>query len=129
MRFDVQDLAVAGEQFYDVATLFEALHDLSHPVEALTAIRAALRPGGALLVPDERAAEEFTAPGDAAERFFYGASLMVCLPGSLADGGVGTGAAIRPDTVRRYAAGAGFPSCHVADVEDVFLRFFVLRTD
>jgi SAM-dependent methyltransferase len=129
VRFDVQDLAVAGEESYDVATLFEALHDLSHPVEALTAIRAALRPGGALLVADERAAEDFTAPGDAAERFFYGASLMVCLPGSLADGGVGTGAAIRPDTVRRYAEGAGFRSCHVADVEDVFLRFFVLRTD
>jgi SAM-dependent methyltransferase len=128
VRFDVRDLAATGEEPYDVATLFEALHDLSHPVEALTAIRSSLRPGGVLLVGDERAAEAFTAPGDAAERLFYGASLMVCLPGSLADEGVGTGAAIRPDTVRRYAEEAGFVSCEVVDVENPFLRFFLLRT-
>jgi SAM-dependent methyltransferase len=128
VRFDVRDLAAATEEPYDVATMFEALHDLSHPVEVLTAIRASLRPGGALLLADERAAEEFTAPGDAAERLFYGASLMVCLPGSLADAGVGTGAAIRPDTVRRYAEEAGFSSCDVVDIEHMLLRFFILRT-
>jgi 2-polyprenyl-3-methyl-5-hydroxy-6-metoxy-1,4-benzoquinol methylase len=129
VRFDARDLAEAGGQRYDVATMFEALHDLPHPVEALAAIRTSLRPGGVLLVADEAAAEEFTAPGDAAERFFYGSSVLICLPGSLADGGVGTGAAIRPATVRRYADEAGFASCDVADVESDFFRFYVLRTN
>jgi SAM-dependent methyltransferase len=128
VRFDVGDLAAAGEGSYDVATMFEALHDLPHPVEALTAIRASLRPGGVLLVADERAAEQFTAPGDPAERLFYGASVTVCLPGSLADGGIGTGAAIRPATVRRYAEDAGFASCRVADVDSDLFRFYVLGT-
>src|SRR4051794_5981548 len=127
VRFDVRDLAAATEEPYDVATMFETLHDLSHHVEVLTAIRASLRPGGALLLADERAAEEFTAPGDPAERLLYGASLMVCLPGSLADAGVDTGAAIRPDTVRRYAEEAGF-SCDVVDIEHMLLRFFILQT-
>jgi hypothetical protein len=54
---------------------------------------------------------------------------MVCLPGSLADSGVGTGAAIRPDTVLRYAGQAGFASCEVADVDSELFRFYVLRTD
>jgi hypothetical protein len=80
-----------------------------------------------LLIADERAAEEFTAPGDMTERLFYGSSLVICLPGSLADGGVGTGAAIRPDTVRRYAEQAGFASCEIADVEHMLFRFYVLR--
>ena len=121
------DLSEPAEQPYDAATMFEALHDLSHPVQVLTSIRQSLVPGGVLLVADEKAAEEFTAPGDPFERLFYGSSLLVCLPGSLADGGVGTGAAIRPTTVRQYAADAGFVSCEVAEIEHMMFRFYLLR--
>jgi 2-polyprenyl-3-methyl-5-hydroxy-6-metoxy-1,4-benzoquinol methylase len=128
VEFEVCDLGEAAEEVYDVATMFEALHDLSHPVRVLTAARRSLAPGGVLLIADERAAEEFTAPGDPFERLFYGSSVLVCLPGSLADGGVGTGAAIRPATVRRYAEEAGFASCEVADIEHPLFRFYVLRS-
>jgi SAM-dependent methyltransferase len=127
VRFEVCDLSEPAEEPYDVLTMFEALHDLSHPVQVLTAARRSLVAGGVLLIADERAAEEFTAPGDPPERLFYGSSLMVCLPGSLADGGVGTGAAIRPATVRRYAEQAGFASCRIADIEHMLFRFYVLR--
>jgi SAM-dependent methyltransferase len=127
VRFEVCDLAAPAGEPYDVITMFEALHDLGHPVQVLTAARRSLVPGGVLLVADERAAEEFTAPGGPTERLFYGSSLVICLPGSLADGGVGTGAAIRPATVRRYAEQAGFASCEIADVEHMLFRFYVLR--
>ncbi len=127
VEFEVCDLSVPSEEKYDAATMFEALHDLSHPVRVLTSIRQSLVPGGVLLVADERAAEEFTAPGDPVERLFYGSSLLICLPGSLADGGVGTGAAIRPSTVRQYAADAGFASCEVAEIEHMMFRFYLLR--
>jgi hypothetical protein len=96
-------------------------------VQVLTSIRRSLVPGGLLLVADERAAETFTAPGDPFERLFYGSSLLVCLPGSLADGGVGTGAAIRPSTVRAYAEQAGFDSCEIADIDHPMFRFYLLR--
>jgi hypothetical protein len=36
---------------------------------------------------------------------------------SMQDGGVGTGTVIRPDTVRRYAADAGFSTVDVLDVD------------
>ena len=127
VEFEVCDLSEPAEQRYDAATMFEALHDLSHPVQVLTSIRKSLVPGGVLLVADEKAAEEFTAPGDPFERLFYGSSLLVCLPGSLADGGVGTGAAIRPSTVRQYAADAGFASCEIAEIEHMMFRFYLLR--
>jgi SAM-dependent methyltransferase len=128
VRFEVCALADPSDIPYDAATMFEALHDLSHPVQVLTSVRRSLVPGGVLLVAEERAAEQFTAPGDPFERLFYGSSLMICLPGSLADGGVGTGAAIRPATVRRYAQEAGFASCEIADIEHPMFRFYVLRT-
>ena len=36
---------------------------------------------------------------------------------SMQNGGVGTGTVIRPDTLRRYAADAGFAGVGVLDVE------------
>jgi SAM-dependent methyltransferase len=129
LRFEVCDLADAADESYDVITMFEALHDLSHPVEVLSAARRSLAPGGVVLIADERAGERFTAPGDPVERLFYGASLTICLPGSLADGGIGTGAAIRPDTVRSYAERAGFTTCRIAPIEHLLFRFYVLQAD
>ncbi|TFV89415.1 class I SAM-dependent methyltransferase [Blastococcus sp. CT_GayMR16] len=127
VAFEVCDLAGPADIAYDAATMFEALHDLSHPVQVLTSIRRSLVPGGILLVADERAADTFTAPGDPFERLFYASSVLVCLPGSLADGGVGTGAAIRPSTVRSYAEQAGFASCEVAPIDSPMFRFYLLR--
>ena len=51
------------------------------------------------------------------ERFFYTFSTLHCLAVSMQDGGAGTGTVIRPDTVRRYAADAGFATVEVLDVE------------
>lgn len=47
---------------YDLVCIFEALHDMHQPVEALAAGRAALIPGGSVLVVDERVADELLAP-------------------------------------------------------------------
>ena len=66
VRFDGADatrLATAGP--FDVVLLLEVLHDLARPGETLAAARAALAPGGAVLVADEAVAPSFTAPGGA----------------------------------------------------------------
>ncbi|MGH3992631.1 MAG: class I SAM-dependent methyltransferase, partial [Pseudonocardiaceae bacterium] len=55
---DAADPGLAGR--YDAALLFEALHDMARPVEALTAIRELLASGGCLVVGDEKVAETFT---------------------------------------------------------------------
>ena len=80
---EVVDLADASADWsprYDLVLLVECVHDFPRPVEALRHARAALRPGGNVLVVDERAAENFTAPGDLTERFFAAASAIWCLP-------------------------------------------------
>ena len=121
---EAADPALAGR--YDLVMLFETLHDMAHPVEVLAAARGMLAEGGAVLVGDERVAEQFTAPGDDIERFNYGWSAVHCLAAALVEpGAAGTGTVIRPDTVRRYAAGAGLSSS-VLPVEHDFWRFYRL---
>jgi hypothetical protein len=38
----------------------------------------------------------------------------------------GTGTVMRPDTVRRYAAEAGFERVEIVPIEDKFWRFYLL---
>jgi SAM-dependent methyltransferase len=122
---DASDPDLGGR--YDLVTIFEALHDMNHPVEALKAARASLAGGGSVVIADERVAERFTAPGDEIERLNYGFSVLHCLAvGSLDEDSAGTGTVMRPDTVRAYAAEAGFGRVDVLPIEHDFWRFYQL---
>jgi len=122
---DAADPGLAGR--YDLVTLFEALHDMAHPVDALRAARGMLAPGGSVLVGDEKVAESFTAPGDDLDRFNYGWSAVHCLAVAMVEpDAAGTGTVIRPDTVRRYAHEAGFDTVTVLPIEHDFWRFYRL---
>src|SRR5207247_471834 len=72
VRFEVADVSrddLGGP--YDLAVVFESLHDLSRPVEALAGIRSAVAPGGVTLIVDERVDEAFDGPSeDPVQRFF-----------------------------------------------------------
>jgi SAM-dependent methyltransferase len=72
---DASDADLGGT--YDLITIFEALHDMNHPVEALRAARASLADGGSVLVADEWVAERFAPPGDEIERLMYGFSILL----------------------------------------------------
>lgn len=112
---------------YDVAFFFESLHDMAHPVQALAAVRSALRPGGLVVVMDEKAEEEFAPDGSPYERFLGAGSVLHCLPVGLSEpDSAATGAMFRPDTLRRYAAEAGFSGVEIAPVEHDMMRFYVL---
>ena len=55
VHFEVRDAAdPALEARYDLALVVEAIHDLSQPVAVLRSIRGMLKPGGTLIVADER---------------------------------------------------------------------------
>jgi SAM-dependent methyltransferase len=112
---------------YDLVTIFEALHDMNHPVEALRTAFRSLAEGGSVLVADERVAERFGAPGDELERFNYGWSILHCLAvGLLEEDSAGTGTVMRPDTLRAYASEAGFGEVEVLPIEHDFWRFYRL---
>ena len=130
VRFEVADSTGDGFAAYgpvDVVTILEALHDMAQPVEVLAAARAALAPGGIVVIADEAVAESFTAPGDDLERMMYGWSVTHCLPAAMAEQpSAAIGTCIRPGTVAELAAAAGFTSCEIVDVDAGFFRIYRL---
>jgi ubiquinone/menaquinone biosynthesis C-methylase UbiE len=122
---DAADPEIAGR--YDLVYIHEALHDMSYPVQVLSACRGLLTDGGSIVIGDERVAERFGAPGDDLERFYYGFSILHCLPvGMVGTEAAGTGTVMRPETVKRYAQEAGFTSFTVLPIENDFYRFYRL---
>ena len=112
---------------FDLVTIFEALHDMSRPVEVLEAARRLLAPGGAVLVMDENVAETFEAPANDIDRLMYGYSVFFCLANGLVDKpSAATGTVIRPATVRRYAMDAGFSEVTILPIEHEAFRFYRL---
>jgi 2-polyprenyl-3-methyl-5-hydroxy-6-metoxy-1,4-benzoquinol methylase len=129
VRFRVADAADPGlDGPYDLATIFEAVHDMSRPVEVLRTVREVLAPDGTVLVADEKVAESFTAPGDEIERLMYGWSVLHCLPVGMAEQpSAATGTVMRSETMRGYATEAGFSEVEVVPIEHNFWRFYRLR--
>jgi SAM-dependent methyltransferase len=122
---DAADPELAGR--YDLVTIFEALHDMSYPVEALRAARELLAEGGLVLVADERTADRFALDAGDVERLEYGFSVLHCLPvGMVGEDAAGTGTVMRSDTVRDYAEHAGFAGFEVAPIDNDFWRFYLL---
>jgi hypothetical protein len=112
---------------YDLVCVFEAIHDMARPVEALAAVRAMAGDAGAVLVMDERTGDTFAAPGDEIERIFYGFSLVLCLPAGMADApSAATGTVMRHGTLREYARAAGFADAEALDVEHPMFRLYRL---
>ncbi len=112
---------------YDLVTIFEALHDMARPVDALRAARGMLTASGSVIVADELVADEFTAPAPDLERYHYGWSVVACLPGAMGDPHTAaTGAVLRPATLRRYAEQAGFASTEILPLETETWRFYRL---
>jgi SAM-dependent methyltransferase len=123
---DAGDPELAGS--YQLVTVFEAIHDMSRPVEVLQALRGLAADDGAVVVMDERVADTFTAPGDEVERLMYTYSVLCCLPVGLADTpSAATGTVMRTDTLRGYAAEAGFAEVEVLPIEHEVFRFYRLH--
>lgn len=129
-RFTVHELDAAqapGAGEYDLVAALECIHDMADPVAVLEAMRRLAKPGGTVLVVDERVADEFGAFGDLIERFFYGASLFVCLPdGMSAQPTAATGTVMRTGKLREYALAAGFSDLEVLPLEHDLFRFYRL---
>jgi len=122
---DASGPGVPGQ--YDLVTIIEALHDMSRPADALRAARAMLAEPGCVIVADELVEDEFTAPASELERYHYGWSLMSCLPDAMGDPeSAATGALMRPETLRRYAAEAGFQETRVLPFHTPLFRFYRL---
>ena len=128
VRFEAKDAAdPALKSHYDLALVVESVHDMSHPVAVLGTIKDMLKPGGTLIVADERTEDSFTAPASETERLFYAYSVLCCLPSAMDDQtSSATGTVMRRATFEAYAEEAGFDGVSVLPIEHDFLRFYRL---
>jgi SAM-dependent methyltransferase len=128
VRFEAKDAAELAGAGFDLATMFEMLHDLARPVEALRVARNAVGGDGVVLVADELVGEAFTGAPNPAEARHYGWSLLHCLPASMTvPDSAATGTVIRPGTVRSYAVRAGFTRVDVLPIDTATLHLYALR--
>jgi SAM-dependent methyltransferase len=122
---DAGDGSIDGQ--FDLVCAFECVHDMPDPVSVLRTMRRLAKPGGTVLVMDERVGEAFGNFGDFTERLFYGFSIAVCLPDGMShQPSVGTGTVMRSATFERYALDAGFSAVDVLPLEHDLFRFYEL---
>lgn len=110
VRFEVADAARLGvDAEYDVAFVFDAVHDQVDPAGVLRAIHAALRPGGVFVMKEPRVADDLADNlGNPFAPILYATSTLHCMTVSLAHGGAGIGTAFGEGLARRMLADAGF---------------------
>lgn len=123
---DASDFSLARQ--YDLVVAFEGIHDMADPVGGLRTMGRLAGENGSVIVVDERVRETFMPEDDLVERFNYGFSVLHCLPvGMASQSSAGTGAVMRPDTLRYYAIQAGFGDVEILPVDNLFLRFYRLK--
>ncbi len=128
VTFEVVDAAELPPGTYDLVCVFEAVHDMSRPVEVLRALKSLAAPDGVVIVMDENVADSFAESDGPIEAFLYAASVLHCLPVGMSEQpSVGTGAVMRFDTFVGYAHAAGFVGVDIVPIEHDMFRFYRLR--
>jgi ubiquinone/menaquinone biosynthesis C-methylase UbiE len=110
---------------FHLVTAFDAIHDQSRPARVLDRIRAALRPGGVLLIQDvaghTRLADNAGMP---LAPFQYTISCMHCMSVSLAAGGPGLGAMWGREKALEMLEAAGFDDVRVETLPHDPINFY-----
>ncbi|HOR27387.1 MAG TPA: class I SAM-dependent methyltransferase, partial [Candidatus Sumerlaeota bacterium] len=131
IRFEQRDLTDWDEPAsYDWITALDAIHDQARPDKVLAAIRRALRPAGVFLMMDIDASSE---PVDNIDHplgaMIYAISCMHCMTVSLAQGGMGLGAAWGVQLAERMLREAGFESVRIERMAHDFQNaYFTMET-
>ena len=111
---------------YHLVTIFEALHDMNHPVDVLRPARASLAEGGSVVIGDERVADASPRrPTSSSGSTTAGASCTASPSAMLDDDSAGTGTVLGR-TRAAYATDAGFGQVDVLPIDHEFWRFYRL---
>ena len=112
VRFEVCDAArldADGAGSFDVAFVFDAVHDQVDPAGVLRSIFTALGPGGVLVMKEPHGADSLEGNlGNPFAPVLYGVSTLHCLTVSLAHGGAGIGTVFGEQLARQLLEEAGF---------------------
>jgi 2-polyprenyl-3-methyl-5-hydroxy-6-metoxy-1,4-benzoquinol methylase len=112
---------------YDLVTMFDCLHDMGDPVGAVEHVRKSLKLDGTLMVVEPFAHEHVEENLNPVGRVFYNASLMVCVPSSLAqEVGRGLGAQASDASLNEVFQAGGFTRVRKS-IQTPFNRVFEAR--
>ena len=96
-------------QGFDLACIFDALHDMGDPVGAAAHIRRSLKPDGTWMLVEPSAQDDLSGNLNPIGRMFYSASTMICTPASQSqDVGLALGAQAGEARLRQVVEQAGF---------------------
>lgn len=109
---------------FDLITTFDVIHDVVDPLAVLGQIREALREGGCYLMVEPVAGDTLAENLHPAGALTYAMSTLHCMTQSLAQGGVGLGAAWGPRRAEKYCREAGFGSFERLEVPNPFNAFY-----
>jgi SAM-dependent methyltransferase len=102
-----QDFPGSG---YDLVTFFDCLHDMGDPLGAAAHVRGALQPDGAVLLVEPMAGDRVEDNLNPIGRIFSAASVLVCTPHAIAEGGQALGTIATDAELREVFSAAGYSS-------------------
>ena len=133
IRFKIRDLThfhqEAEQDRFDLVTAFDAIHDQARPDHVLAGIRRALKPEGVFLMQDIAGSSNvFKNKSHPLGPLIYAISCMHCMTVSLAQGGLGVGAAWGEEMTIAFIKRAGFQSVtrHVLE-HDIQNYYYIAR--
>lgn len=87
VSFEIQTAQAFTGGPFDLAALFDSLHDMGDPVGAARRIKEQLAPDGTLLLVEPNAGDTLSDNLNPVGRLFYAASTLVCTGNAVAQGG------------------------------------------
>ena len=113
---------------FDLITTFDVIHDLANPMAGLERIHEALKEDGDYLMMEPNASSHLENNLDDRGAMLYGISTLHCMTQSLANNGVGLGAAWGEELAQEYANKAGFSSFErLEGISNRFSAFYLLK--
>ncbi len=109
VRFEIGKAQELEGGTYDLATTFDALHDMGDPVGAARHVSGILKPEGAWMIVEPFASDRVVDNLTPIGRIMYSASTMICTPCSLnQEVGLGLGAQAGEAKIREVVTAGGF---------------------
>lgn len=126
VTFDVASAQNFPGRGYDLVTYFDCLHDMGDPEGAARHAHDALDADGSVMLVEPMAGETVEDNLNPVGRLFSAASVLVCTPHAIAEGGRALGTIATDAELRAVFNGAGFTRFHRA-VETPTNRVFEAR--
>lgn len=109
VRFETTPASSAPGEGYDLATMFDCLHDMGDPVGASRQVREILAPDGTWMIVEPMAGDRVEDNFNPVGRAFYGFSTFLCTPASLSqEVGLALGAQAGEARINDVVTGGGF---------------------